>query len=43
MNPTNWANVVGASVAGTGGSITLTNVGGALLTPQHFYRVDVFP
>jgi uncharacterized repeat protein (TIGR03803 family) len=43
MNPTNWSNVAGAVVAGTGSPVTLTNVGGALLTPQHFYRVDISP
>ena len=42
MNPTNWANVVGASQAGTGSLITLTNIGGAL-QPQRFYRVDISP
>ena len=43
MVPTNWSNVAGAVVTGTGSPITLTNVGGALLTPQHFYRVDISP
>jgi len=40
MTPTNWLNVSGASAAGTGSSIMLTDVGGAL-QPQRFYRVDI--
>jgi uncharacterized repeat protein (TIGR03803 family) len=43
MSPTNWSNVVGAVVPGTGSPVMLTNVGGALLIPQNFYRVDIFP
>jgi len=43
MVPTNWSNVVGAVVPGTGSPVMLTNVGGALLIPQNFYRVDIFP
>jgi hypothetical protein len=42
LTPTNWSNVVGALQSGTGGSIMLTNVGGALQT-QGFYRVGVSP
>ncbi len=42
MNPTNWFNVTGALVPGTGLPVTLTNFSGALST-QQFYRVDIGP
>ncbi len=43
MSPTNWTNVVGASVTNSLGSLlTLTNFGGAS-QPQGFYRFDITP